>query len=174
VYSITKLFIPFSATPAYYRPLASTLGSGFFSRACYYVPDRAIYYIHLSELRWKAGYTLVFRIHRVIGIRESVTTWRLANISRELRTTRHAYKHIPFAVGSYWNFRAWGYTILLRLFCLRRGVYRVLVGKPERKRPLGRPRRRWEDNIKRDLQEVVCGICTGSSCLRIGTDGGHL
>jgi hypothetical protein len=39
----------------------------------------------------------------------------------------------------------------------RRGVYRVSVGKPEGKRPLGRLRRRWEDNIKMDLQEVVCG-----------------
>jgi len=39
----------------------------------------------------------------------------------------------------------------------RRGVYRVLVGKPEGKRPLGRPRHRWEDNIKIDLQEVGCG-----------------
>ena len=39
----------------------------------------------------------------------------------------------------------------------RRGVYRVLVGKPEGKRPLGRPRRMWEDNIKMDLQEVGCG-----------------
>ena len=39
----------------------------------------------------------------------------------------------------------------------RRGVYRILVGKPEGKRPLGRPRRRWEDNIKMDLQEVGCG-----------------
>ena len=38
----------------------------------------------------------------------------------------------------------------------RRGVYRVLVGKPEGKRPLGRPRRRWEDNIKMALQEVGC------------------
>jgi hypothetical protein len=38
-----------------------------------------------------------------------------------------------------------------------RGVYRVLVGKPERKSPLGRPRRRWEDNIRMDLQEVGCG-----------------
>jgi hypothetical protein len=38
----------------------------------------------------------------------------------------------------------------------RRGVYRVLVGKPERKRPLGRQRHRWEDNIKMDLQEVGC------------------
>ena len=41
-----------------------------------------------------------------------------------------------------------------------RGVlYRVLVGKPEGKRALGRPRRRWEDNIKMDLQEVGCGGC---------------
>ena len=39
----------------------------------------------------------------------------------------------------------------------RRGLFSVLVGKPERKRPLGRPRRRWEDNIKMDLQEVGCG-----------------
>jgi hypothetical protein len=38
-----------------------------------------------------------------------------------------------------------------------RGVYRVLVGKPEGKRPLGRPRRRWDDNILTDLQEVGCG-----------------
>jgi len=38
----------------------------------------------------------------------------------------------------------------------RRGVYRVLVGKPEGKRPFGRPRHRWEDNIKIDLQEVGC------------------
>jgi len=37
------------------------------------------------------------------------------------------------------------------------GVYRVLVGKPEGKRPLGRPRCRWEDNIKLDLQEVRWG-----------------
>jgi hypothetical protein len=40
---------------------------------------------------------------------------------------------------------------------VRRGIYRVLVGKPEGKRPLGIPRLRWEDNIKKDLQEVGCG-----------------
>jgi hypothetical protein len=39
-----------------------------------------------------------------------------------------------------------------------RGVYRVLMGKPEGKIPLGRPRRRWEDNIKMDLQKVGCGL----------------
>jgi hypothetical protein len=40
--------------------------------------------------------------------------------------------------------------------CSRRGVFRVLVGNPDRKRPLGRPRRRWED-IRIDIQEVGCG-----------------
>jgi len=39
----------------------------------------------------------------------------------------------------------------------RRGVYRVLVGKPEGKRPYGRHKRRWEDDIKMDIQEVGCG-----------------
>jgi hypothetical protein len=56
----------------------------------------------------------------------------------------------------------------------RRGVFRVFVEKPEGKRPLGRPRRRWEDNIKKDFQEVECRGWTGSSVLRIGTGGGHL
>jgi hypothetical protein len=53
------------------------------------------------------------------------------------------------------------------------GVYRVLLGKPGGKRPLGRPRCRWEDNIKMNLQEVRCGGMTGSSRFRIGTDDGH-
>ena len=39
-----------------------------------------------------------------------------------------------------------------------RGVYRAFLGKPEGKRLLGIPRRRWEDNIKTDLQEVGCGV----------------
>jgi hypothetical protein len=55
-----------------------------------------------------------------------------------------------------------------------RGVYRVLVGKPEGKGPLRRPRRRWEDNIKRDLQEVEGVVGTGWNGLRVGTGGGHL
>jgi hypothetical protein len=57
-----------------------------------------------------------------------------------------------------------------------RGVHRVLVGKPEGRRPMGRPRRRWEDNIKRDLQEVGgdCGdwmerAQDGDSCRALGS-----
>ena len=56
----------------------------------------------------------------------------------------------------------------------RRGVYRVLVGKPEGKRPLGRPRRRGEDNIKVDIHEVGCGGMDWIDVARIGTGGGHL
>jgi hypothetical protein len=55
-----------------------------------------------------------------------------------------------------------------------RGVYRVLVGKPESKRPLGRPRHRWEDNIKLDLRERGIYGGTGFSWLRIGSSGGLL
>jgi hypothetical protein len=55
-----------------------------------------------------------------------------------------------------------------------RGVYRVLVGKPEGKKPLVRPRRRWEDNIKRIFRKWDVRAWTGSIWLRKGTGGGHL
>jgi hypothetical protein len=55
-----------------------------------------------------------------------------------------------------------------------RGVYRVLVGRPEGKRPLGRYRRRWEDNIKMYLREIGIDGQTGFRCLRIGSGGGLL
>jgi hypothetical protein len=48
------------------------------------------------------------------------------------------------------------------------------VGKSEEKKPPGRPERRWEDNIKVDLEGVGWGTCTGSVWLRIGTGGRHL
>jgi hypothetical protein len=51
---------------------------------------------------------------------------------------------------------------------------RILMGKPEGKRPLRKPRRKWKDNIKMDLQEVGYGVGTGSSRLRTGTGGGLL
>ena len=64
------------------------------------------------------------------------------------------------SVGSWWGNQRetdhWGDLgvdgwIILGWICEERGVYRVLVGKPEGKRPLGRPRRRWVDNIRMDL-----------------------
>jgi hypothetical protein len=53
----------------------------------------------------------------------------------------------------------------------RRGVYRIFVGKLEGKRPLGRPRRRWEDSMKVDLQEVGWRAWTGLIRLRIWAGG---
>jgi len=55
-----------------------------------------------------------------------------------------------------------------------RGAYRVLVGKSEIKRPLGRHRHRWEVNVKMDLLEVGWAMCTGLIWLWRGTAGGHL
>jgi hypothetical protein len=55
-----------------------------------------------------------------------------------------------------------------------RGVYRVLVGRPKGKKPLGRPSRRWENNIKMDLMEIGIDGATGFSWLRTGSSGGIL
>jgi hypothetical protein len=55
-----------------------------------------------------------------------------------------------------------------------RNVYRVSVGKPDGKRPLGRPRRRWEDGIKMELRETGWGVWSGFTWLRIGIVGGLL
>jgi hypothetical protein len=69
-------------------------------------------------------------------------------------------------IGSWWgNWRErdhWGDLgvdgwIILGWICGERGMYRVLVGKTEGKRPLGKPRRRWVDKIRMDLQELGCG-----------------
>jgi hypothetical protein len=56
----------------------------------------------------------------------------------------------------------------------KRGVYRVLVGKTEKKRQPGRPRRRWEDSIKWIFRKWDVGAWTGWSWLRIGTGSGLL
>jgi hypothetical protein len=55
-----------------------------------------------------------------------------------------------------------------------KNVYRVLMGKPEGKRPLERPRHRWEDGIKMDLMEIGWGLWSGFTWLRIGIVGGLL
>jgi hypothetical protein len=53
-------------------------------------------------------------------------------------------------------------------------VYKILVGKPEGKKPLGRPRRRWKDGIRMDLREIGLGVWIGFDWLRTGTGGGLL
>jgi hypothetical protein len=55
-----------------------------------------------------------------------------------------------------------------------RNMYRIFVGKPEGKSPLGRPRRRLEEGIRMDLKEIGLGVWIGFDCLRTGTVGGLL
>jgi hypothetical protein len=55
-----------------------------------------------------------------------------------------------------------------------RGAYNILIGRPEGRRPLGRPRRRWEDSIKTDLREIGFGMWIGFIGLWIGSGGGLL
>jgi hypothetical protein len=57
---------------------------------------------------------------------------------------------------------------------VERKLYKVLVGKPEGKRLLGRPRRRWEDGIRMDFREIGLGVSIGFGCLRIGASDGLL
>ena len=59
---------------------------------------------------------------------------------------------------SFFKSRRMGWAEHVACMRERRGAYRVLVGKPELKRPLGRPRRRWENNIKMDLREIDCEV----------------
>ena len=101
-----------------------------------------------EELTWKVLENRVPR--RIFGLKEEVTReWRKlhneelnlissSNIVRVIKSRMRWTGHVA-RVGE------------------RRGVYRVLVGKPEGKRPLGRPSHRWEDNIWMNLQEVGCG-----------------
>jgi len=65
--------------------------------------------------------------------------------------------------------RGWSGHVALGRGGERKDVYGVLVGKPEGKRPLGRSRLRWEDNIKTDLQEVRCGCM---DWIELAQDGG--
>ena len=78
--------------------------------------------------------------------------------SRSLSATTELTTFGKFTLESIvgWQGTSYGYTNTTRMG-EERGVYRLLAGKPEGRRPLGWPRRRWVDNIRMDLQEVGCG-----------------
>ena len=85
---------------------------------------------------------------RVFGPKRDEVTGEWRKLHNEELSDLHSLPSIVWVVKS----RRWaGHVARVGE---RRGVHRVLVGKPEGKRPLGRPRRRWEDNIKMDLKEV--------------------
>jgi hypothetical protein len=105
-------------------------------------------------------------LRRVFGHKRDEVTGEWRNLHNEEQNDLYSLHNILRVVKS--RHGMW------RVMGEDRGVHRVLLGKPEGKRPLGRPRRRWGDNIKMDLQEVEGVVGTGWSWLRIGTGGWHL
>ena len=93
-------------------------------------------------------------LRRVFGPKRDEVTGEWRKLHSEELSDLYSLPNIMGVVKSR-RMRWAGYVARMRE---GRGVHRVLVGKPEGKRPLGRPRRRWEDNIKMDIQEV------GGSC----------
>ena len=92
-------------------------------------------------------------MRRIVGSKRDEVTKELRKIHKEELNDLYCSPNIVRDIKSR-KMRWAGHVARTRK---RRGVYRDLVWKPEGKRPLGRPRRRWEDNIKMDLQAVGCG-----------------
>ena len=107
---------------------------------------------------------------RIVGPERDVVTGKWRKLHNEELKDLYRSPNIVWVIKK----RRMGWMGHVARIVERRGAYRVWVGKSEGTRPLGRPRRRWSDNIKMDLHEVGCEACTGSSWLRIGTGGGHL
>jgi hypothetical protein len=111
-------------------------------------------------------------LRKIFGPRRDEVTGELRKLHNEELKDLYSSPNIVWVIKL--KIMRWeGYVARMRK---KRDAYRVLVGKPERKRPLGRPKRKWENNsrIKMDLREVVCGVRAGSSWLRTGPGGGHL
>jgi len=89
----------------------------------------------------------------IFGPKRDEVTWEWRKLHNEELSDRYSLLNIVRVVKS----RRMRWARHVAHMGEGRGVYRVLVGKPEGKRPMGRPRRRWEDNIKLDLQEVGRG-----------------
>jgi hypothetical protein len=92
-------------------------------------------------------------LRRVFGTKRDEVTEEWRKVHNKELNDLHSLPNIVLVVKS----RRMRWAGHVARMGAERGVHRVLVGKPEGKRPLGRPRRRWEDNIKRDLEKVGGG-----------------
>ena len=108
-------------------------------------------------------------LRRVFGPKRDEVTGEWRKLHKEELMDLHSLPNIVRVVKSRRMRCAWHVARMGE----GRGVHRVLMGKPEGKRLVGSPRRRWEDNIKMDLREVGGGG-DWVSWLRIGTGGGYL
>ena len=93
-------------------------------------------------------------LNRIFGPRRDEVTGEWRRLHNEELNDLYSSPNIVRVIKS----RRMGWAGHVACVGVERGAYGVLVGKPEGKRPLGRPRHRWVDNIRMDLQEVGCGL----------------
>jgi len=91
-------------------------------------------------------------LRRIFGPKRDEVTEEWRKLHNEELNDLYCSPNIAWVIKS----RRMGWAVHVARIGERRGINRILVGKPEEKRPLGRPRHRWEDNIKMDPQEVGC------------------
>jgi len=91
-------------------------------------------------------------LRRIFGLKRNEMTWEWRKLHNEELNDLYCSPNIVREIKSRMRWAG-----LVARMMDRRGVYRVLVGKPKGKKPLGRPRCRWQGNIKIDLQEVGFG-----------------
>jgi len=92
-------------------------------------------------------------LRRLFGPRRNEVTGEWRRLHNEELNDLYCSPNITWVIK--WRRKRWAGHVAR--MAEKRGVYRFLVGKPEGKRPLGRPRRRWVDNVRMDLQGVGCG-----------------
>jgi hypothetical protein len=109
-------------------------------------------------------------LRRIFGPKRDEVTWEWSILHNEERNDLYSSPNIIRVIKS----RIIRWAGHVARMGEGRGAYRILMERPEGRRPLGRPMHRWEDNIKIDLQEVGWGAWTGLVWLRIGTGGGLL
>jgi len=106
----------------------------------------------MRSVRICTAHEILFVLRRIFGTRGDEVTVEWRKLQNEELNDLYCSPNIVRVIKS----RRMRWAGHVARMGERRGVYRVSVGKPEGKRPLGRPRRRWEDNIKIDLQELRC------------------
>jgi hypothetical protein len=116
----------------------------------------ALYGYRTWSLTWREEHSLRVCenrvLRRILGLKRHEVTWEWRKLHNEELNDLYSSFNIVRVIKS----RRMRWAGHVARMWEERGVYRVLVGKPEGKRPLGRHRRRWEDNIRMDLKEVGC------------------
>jgi hypothetical protein len=123
-----------------------------------------------NTFRWHQTWSLALRENHRLG---GTSGPKRDEIIGGWRTLHNDGLHVLYSSPNIIRIKARMTTWTGHVACMweKRNVYRLLVGKAEGKRPLGRPRRRWEDNINMDLTEIECG---NINWINLAQDGNHL